>query len=598
MKRALCRTLVLCAAVAIGSSLAAADMYTYIVVLHDRVAGGEPSEPDIPALGGEVLHRSENRRVVHVTAAAARSLAAHSAVRYMQRVQIAGQVPPLPQSSPVAATSVATNDWGPPTWTSGDFAYDGDGNITAIGADSFAYDSAGRLVSASIAHGSTQSEQYTYDSFGNLVATARTAGPSTSTPADKETNRLTDATYDSAGNVTASESGTTGYHYDSFNMLRTKSTSTGTSWYVYTADDERIGASENSVQRWMIRDLSGKVLREWMEAGPAWLWREDYVYRNGALAAAEREPAEGGTRHFHLDHLGTPRLITDQARLKIALHDYFPFGVEKTDFRQEMLDRGTHWPEDMKFTGHERDFSGGIMSDNRNQVDYMHARYYGPVWGRFLSVDPGRDWDPRQPQSWNLYSYVRNNPVRFTDPTGRYVCVSRTPGACNTIEAGLQKMRAAAAGLRNNDPKKKELLGVIAAFGKQGDDKTKISRVWINPSNPNGRGALLADNEFERAGKEGNLFISLHNIKAAANRDGADAFVRLGGTLTHGGRHMLQSPPGEPPSMLRLIFNEKQAFDLQKAYYQGLGLGASAPDPVKGAMESAQNACNQMTCVP
>ena len=42
----------------------------------------------------------------------------------------------------------------------------------------------------------------------------------------------------------------------------------------------------------------------------------------------------------------------------------------------------------------------------------------------FLSVDPGKDWDPRRPQSWNLYSYTRNNPVNFSDPTGRYLGAS------------------------------------------------------------------------------------------------------------------------------------------------------------------------------
>jgi len=49
----------------------------------------------------------------------------------------------------------------------------------------------------------------------------------------------------------------------------------------------------------------------------------------------------------------------------------------------------------------------------------MHARYYNPNVARFLSVDPGRDNDPSAPQSWNLYAYVRNNPVNRTDPDGR-----------------------------------------------------------------------------------------------------------------------------------------------------------------------------------
>ncbi len=50
----------------------------------------------------------------------------------------------------------------------------------------------------------------------------------------------------------------------------------------------------------------------------------------------------------------------------------------------------------------------------------MFARYYGSNLGRFLSVDPGFDAQPHTPQSWNLYAYVRNNPVNAVDPTGSY----------------------------------------------------------------------------------------------------------------------------------------------------------------------------------
>lgn len=40
-----------------------------------------------------------------------------------------------------------------------------------------------------------------------------------------------------------------------------------------------------------------------------------------------------------------------------------------------------------------------------------------------MSVDPGRDWDRSKPQSWNMYAYVRNNPVNATDPDGRAIDV-------------------------------------------------------------------------------------------------------------------------------------------------------------------------------
>lgn len=72
----------------------------------------------------------------------------------------------------------------------------------------------------------------------------------------------------------------------------------------------------------------------------------------------------------------------------------------------------------MKFTGHERDFNSGTLTENSNYNDYMHARSTVPQWGRFLSVDPGKV-DPKQPQSWNRYSYVMNNPMNGTDPTGK-----------------------------------------------------------------------------------------------------------------------------------------------------------------------------------
>ncbi len=52
-------------------------------------------------------------------------------------------------------------------------------------------------------------------------------------------------------------------------------------------------------------------------------------------------------------------------------------------------------------------------------LDYFGARYFSGVLGRFTSPDEPLVWQDRNsPQSWNLYSYGLNNPLRFTDPTG------------------------------------------------------------------------------------------------------------------------------------------------------------------------------------
>jgi len=90
--------------------------------------------------------------------------------------------------------------------------------------------------------------------------------------------------------------------------------------------------------------------------------------------------------------------------------DYLPFG------EQIAGGNGTNH----KFTGQERDGESGL--------DDFIARYNNSRLGRFMSPDdPGVDQDPADPQSWNLYTYVRNNPLSNTDPTGN-ACIAGTNG--------------------------------------------------------------------------------------------------------------------------------------------------------------------------
>lgn len=69
-----------------------------------------------------------------------------------------------------------------------------------------------------------------------------------------------------------------------------------------------------------------------------------------------------------------------------------------------------------RYTGKERDTESGL--------DYFGARYYGSSMGRFMSPDASgiAYSNPTNPQSFNLYSYALNNPLRFVDPTGLTAC--------------------------------------------------------------------------------------------------------------------------------------------------------------------------------
>jgi RHS repeat-associated protein len=90
--------------------------------------------------------------------------------------------------------------------------------------------------------------------------------------------------------------------------------------------------------------------------------------------------------------------------------------------------------EVVRFTGHERDLRAPEANDD---LDYMHARYYNPYLGRFLSVDPVGG-EVGSSQSWNRYSYVRNNPIRFVDPQGQWVKLA-AGGDSAALEAMLVK---------------------------------------------------------------------------------------------------------------------------------------------------------------
>jgi RHS repeat-associated protein len=72
--------------------------------------------------------------------------------------------------------------------------------------------------------------------------------------------------------------------------------------------------------------------------------------------------------------------------------------------------------------------STGKERDQETGLDNFGARYYSGAQGRFTGPDqPLIDQNPVDPQSWNLYSYGRNNPLRFTDPTGR-ACIDNGHG--------------------------------------------------------------------------------------------------------------------------------------------------------------------------
>jgi RHS repeat-associated protein len=106
-------------------------------------------------------------------------------------------------------------------------------------------------------------------------------------------------------------------------------------------------------------------------------------------------------------HLGTPRLVCDRCKDRKAEHDYYAFGLEASDPTQDA--------EPTRFTSQETDLQN--TSGQTDDLVNMHARFYHPILARFLSADL-LSGNPHSPQSFNLFAYVRGNPVNYWDPYG------------------------------------------------------------------------------------------------------------------------------------------------------------------------------------
>lgn len=317
---------------------------------------------------------------------------------------------PDPNGMPRPGSLRADSSAGP-LWPQENYFYDGSGNIEAIGGKSFAYDAGSRIVSATVPTAGAQPYQaFTYDVFGNLVSIFRGAGPGSGsyvnyTP-DPTTNRLQGASYDDSGNLLIYQGST--YTWDVLGQATSIDTGSEAWTHTYDAAGERVWSFRTSPSRldsYALRGQDAKVLSAFTKTGTTYSW-EDYVYREGLLLGAGY--SIGGVVHFDVDHLGSVRLETDGSGVA-KYRDFWPYGEEATP---------PGGSERMKFTGHERDL--GNPTSTADDIDYMHARYYKPLLGRFLSPDMASG-KPKTPQSWNRYGYVRDNPMVFTDPTGQDV---------------------------------------------------------------------------------------------------------------------------------------------------------------------------------
>ncbi|WP_459778406.1 RHS repeat domain-containing protein, partial [Photobacterium sp. R1] len=168
-------------------------------------------------------------------------------------------------------------------------------------------------------------------------------------------------------------------------------------WYLGKAY-ERIDYSNGDVEHKQFISAGGKLVA---------LNIDKKITKNGTEASVDRQ-----LRYFHSDALGSADLITDIWGNVVDRRNFDAWGIE----------RDVVWESDQTFVQQalltNRGYTGHEQVDEFNLI-HMNGRMYDATLGRFVSADSFIQ-APNNSQSFNRYSYVLNNPMKYTDPSGHF----------------------------------------------------------------------------------------------------------------------------------------------------------------------------------
>ncbi len=245
--------------------------------------------------------------------------------------------------------------------------------------------------------------------------------------------------YDANGNVkSASHRQVSNIDYDPFTQLTTQvqlEEATSVS-FKYDGENQRVlktseDSSGNQATKLYVHGLNDYPLLE-VSDRPV-----QYIHGIGGLVALIKD---GKVYTVLKDHLGSTRVVVDEAGTVIATFDYLPFG--------DLIGTASGNPEiiSYRYTGQEFDAELGLYN--------YRARFYDPRLGRFYATDP-------KAQFASPYLYAGNNPIMLVDPNGKLaflavLLIGALVGAA--VGAGVAAYTGVKAGLKGGD-----LVGYIFA---------------------------------------------------------------------------------------------------------------------------------------
>lgn len=304
-------------------------------------------------------------------------------------------------------------------------------NISPSDNTTYTYDQLDRLTAMTVAGVGVAS--YAYDLVGNMTTKVESAAGALNNtnmsllylthPHGVSSTQGTPTLglpYDQNGNVTAGGGET--FTYDTENRLKSRTGPSGTYTYTYDGNGTLLKRTSSSAGgSWTVyigggfeKNSDGSVVKYYQALGNTIAMRK------------------AGTLYYMLsDHLSSTSVVTDSGMNIVASQRYWPFGAVRSVIQGTM-------PTDRQFTGQQIEPGGSPLG-----LYNYKARFYSTTLGRFLSVDPEMS-NANDPQAWNGYSYVRNNPMRFTDPTGKRRIDQEEEDDANAATARAWRAAAAA----------------------------------------------------------------------------------------------------------------------------------------------------------
>jgi RHS repeat-associated protein len=247
----------------------------------------------------------------------------------------------------------------------------------------YAYSKSYELTNALYPNGDTQG--FAYDEMGNRL-TQVVNGVTTLDYTYDEGDQMTDlegVTYDYDDNGNQIEAGSDTFSWDGENRLVETDIDSVTSSYEYDGTGLRTSRTIGAAARaytWNLRGNSPTVIQD--SDGNRFVYGLDLI----------AQIAPGGEQYFLSDGLGSTTGMANDTAAIVGAYEYDAFGVVRSQ-------SGT--TTDWSYTGELNDPTG---------LEYLRARYYDPVSGRFLSQDPAARLQE--------YSYGDNNPMNLVDPSG------------------------------------------------------------------------------------------------------------------------------------------------------------------------------------